>query len=76
MDFEFTRFDFTSILCLLYIYNSLYILFSQVPYPNIEFDKDFLEGITKIEQHKAPIKSDESVSIMLFISFKCHISLT
>ena len=43
---------------------------------NIEFDKDFLEGITKIEQHKAPIKSDESVSIMLLISFKCIISLT
>ena len=37
--------------------------------PNIEFDKDFLEGITKIEQHKAPIKSDESVSIMIFSPF-------
>ena len=33
--------------------------------PNIEFDKEFLEGFTKIEQHKAPIKFDESVSIML-----------
>ena len=48
----------------------LYFLIYQVPYDHLEFDKDFLEGKTKIEQPKTAAEAaaaEETVSFIVFL---------